>query len=908
MKKQTAIIAVIVMILNMLQALPAAAASEEVSSRRSEAIAVVNGLGLADKSGISDNAAESYITRAEFAGMAAALTGNVRGNLTPSFFDVQSDNAFADEIYTLSNMGVMVGFSDIEFGPNENMTAEQGTIVLLRMLGYSPLIEKGLWDAQTAVQRTDLYNGVRSALSDKLTKGDAAVMVYNALTAPMCIRDYNANGGYSVDNTRCIMYDNLKISVTHGIVNQSYFSSLTTGMVPISETQVAIDNEVFECGGYTDAKNYFGYNVECYYRENPYGGYEAVYMLPKKTKSVTVQSEDFEDLNGRTFKYTVKNINYTTSIKTETLQLADALDVVYNGVVCPDYTDDDLLLKDRAGYSTFIDNNNDGKYEVVLITECRDYVVSYVNDKTKTVYTKWQGNIDLSAVENIYIYDLRGQRIEFGIIKSGDILTMQMSKDGKNVTIIRTVQVVETAVKSINYAKRTVVLADNREYTVDESLWQKIDDIKINTYGMFYFDYRGRIAGLLFENYGTNEGYAFLSRIWQEKGDDTVYVKLFRMSGEMEQYKLKKTLTVDGSKVKATAFCDKMILTDTDGTKYTDRKVVKFKANDAGDEVYFIDTPDLAEGESEESLYVKGYRNTGGGESYAEGYFRHFVYMAQFRQAMMVPMPAADEMKSAVNNYADDDYYIRPFKDNMTFQNFDAFPITDSGAASMMVNYYTKRLGEVQNYGGDYEYDSLKGRASVMVNDIATVWDEETSQVVQELEYYENNVKKTAIARDEKILKKPVYNDDGTVVTGQYKDLVRGDVVRLYIEHDGSIGGIWVDLDSERKDNRMFSTTDITVQYATECGVVYSAGESSIRLLATPVASGVFKPSEMLTDIWVTRMYNSTMVCTMYNRADDEVKEASYSDILGYKQDPENPAIVFARCAGVGYSNMFVIR
>ena len=903
MKKQTAVIAVMVMILNMFCAVPSYAASEN-TSRRSEAIAIVNGLGLAEKSDISEKTADSKITRAEFAGVAASLSGNVRSSFEPTFFDVQQETAFADEIYTLRDRNEMVGFSDIEFGTDEILTLEQATMVLLRVLGYAPVIKDGMWDMQTAVQRTDLYNGLHTSVLAELTKGDAALLVYNALTAPVCVRDYGSDGGFSVDNTRSILWDNLKIGIKSGIVSQSYFSSLTDGEPSLAENDVAIGGEIFSCVDYPDGRNYFGYSVECYYRENADGGNSAVFMLPKKNKAVTVNSEDFEGLNGRTFKYTSYSADYRTVEKTESLKIDDDADVVYNGVACPDYTDDDLLLKGRTGYITFIDNDNDGKYEAVMITECRDYVVDYVDSKNKTIYTKWQDNVDLSNADNLYIYNEQGKRIAFDAIFSSDIVTIQMSKDGKNAVIMKTNSVLETAVKSINYSKHRVTLDDDREYVVDDSLWAKIDDIRIGTYGMFYFDYRGRLAGLLFENYGSNEGYAFLSRIWCDRSDDTVYVKLFRMSGQMEQYTLKDKVTVDGDKIKAKKFYESIMLTDSTGTQYPNRQVIKFKASDNDGKIYFIDTPNKGVNETDESLIVKGYRNAVGWEAYGEGYLGHYVALASFTKAMSVPMPADGEPASVCNNFNDSDYYIIPWSSSKPGKNFDAFPINKAGIATMMVTYY-KKHSSVTNYGGDESFESYKQKNSVMVNDISYgLFNEEPAY---ELEYYENNIKKTAFAIDEKILKKPVYTDDGTE-TGEYKDVVRGDVVRLSIASDGRITSLHVDCDVERKDNKMFFSANLDELNSSECGVVYAAGKTGIKILVNPITEGVYKPSEIYTDTWVSRMYSSTMQCTVYNREDNTVSEGSYVDAVGLKQNPDNPAIVFGRCSDVSYNQLFIIR
>ncbi len=901
MKKQLAIFIALLVILNIFQVMPIYAAPE-LSVKQKEAIAVINGLGLADKADISEDTGNDTITRAEFASIMASLTGDTYTAENLTYFDVPADSEFADEIYTQRDKGIMVGYSDIDFGAKKDINLAEATVTLLRVLGYDPAVKMGLADIKSLAGNVKLYNGVNTANVDAITKCDAAVMVHNALTAGTLVRKFTAEDSYAIDYDKNILYTNLGIKKIEGVVSQVYYSALTADtLFKTGENNAVVSDMVLNYKEYPETKDYLGYNVDCYYHEGDAED-SIVFMLPKNNTVYKVDSEDFEGYANGVFRYTERDVNYYVTEKVKSLKLSDTVDVVYNGVACPDYTVDDLLLTNTSGFSEFIDNNNDGRYEVVIITECRDYVVDYVNDGRKTIYTKWQENVELSGVENLYVYDVSGKTIEFEAIMSSDIATIQMSKDGKNAVIIRTNNSIDTAVKKIDYANHKITLDNGKTYRVDNSLWARIDDIRTDSYGMFFFDYRGRLAGLMFENYGYNETYAYLSRVKCDEDSEVVTAKLFLMSGEMKTYELKKKMICDGDQIRATEFYDRMMLTDVNGTKYTDRQVVRFKLNEDGKLVY-IDTASKGVNEGDDTLVVRGYRNATNYDAYAPGGLVGYAECAQLLSCIAVPVPGNNEPKSNVNYYADSDYYKCSVYGKYV-ENFDAFGLSKAGVMSMMVKYYTKSE-TTENYGGDINFEREYKQSNPVIIDNITqeLYDDDAAFLVK---YFERNVKKEAYVTDEKILMKPEYSEDG-IATGRYRRISKGDVVRIHKKNDNIIDSIHLDYDSERTDNRVFISTGLGID-TIECGVAYFGSETGIKMLTDVRSLGRYSPSGMILDNWITRQYNDSICFTLYDRNNKTVSGGNWSDVVGYKQDSSNPSIVVAYCGDCSYTQIFIYR
>ena len=61
--------------------------------------------------------------------LTAVITPNAK-----DFSDVAPDNAYAEQIDMLSDIGVIVGTSDTEFSPNEKVTREQMALLLYRLM------------------------------------------------------------------------------------------------------------------------------------------------------------------------------------------------------------------------------------------------------------------------------------------------------------------------------------------------------------------------------------------------------------------------------------------------------------------------------------------------------------------------------------------------------------------------------------------------------------------------------------------------------------------------------------------------------------------------------------------------------------------------------------------------------
>ncbi|MBR6633565.1 MAG: S-layer homology domain-containing protein [Clostridia bacterium] len=131
------------------------------------------------------------VTRAEMAKLVYVLytTFVDAGAGTVKFNDVKADNWAAGYISWCASKGIIGGYGDGNFGPSDNVTYDQALKMVCGALGYNDW-DSALWPTDVrskAIRELALNEGIADTVkgSDKLTRGQVAQIMYNALLAPM---------------------------------------------------------------------------------------------------------------------------------------------------------------------------------------------------------------------------------------------------------------------------------------------------------------------------------------------------------------------------------------------------------------------------------------------------------------------------------------------------------------------------------------------------------------------------------------------------------------------------------------------------------------------------------------------------------------------------------------------------
>ncbi len=169
--------------------LPAAAFSDIRDEGVSLAASVLESFGIASGYGDGTFRPDEKLSRAQFcklAVMAMGLGDSVESYAAKTLFsDVKGGTWAAGYVNLAYSKGIINGYGNGVFGAGDGVTYGQAATILLRILGYGASQVGGIWpdDYVSFASRIGLDEGVELEAGDSLTRGQAALLLYNLLLA-----------------------------------------------------------------------------------------------------------------------------------------------------------------------------------------------------------------------------------------------------------------------------------------------------------------------------------------------------------------------------------------------------------------------------------------------------------------------------------------------------------------------------------------------------------------------------------------------------------------------------------------------------------------------------------------------------------------------------------------------------
>ena len=209
----------LVLVLAMMVGLCAFGATAEFKDQDQieypEACAVLNGIGvLLGDADTGNFRPKDGLKRAEACVIIAKLLGNPEGSAVASGFADCVGHWGEKYIAYCANAGIVSGYGDGNFGPNDKLTGSAFTLMCLRALGYDPAKENiggPEWEIQTAklVKQLSLAAGIVGFDAPaELTREQAAQIALNTLLATEVFYGAGSGTGDDVDWGRTAFKNN----------------------------------------------------------------------------------------------------------------------------------------------------------------------------------------------------------------------------------------------------------------------------------------------------------------------------------------------------------------------------------------------------------------------------------------------------------------------------------------------------------------------------------------------------------------------------------------------------------------------------------------------------------------------------------------------------------------------------
>lgn len=419
---------------------------------------------------------DGEVTRGEMSEIVCRIYGlDYASADTQVFKDVSADNAYYKSISIAYVNGILNGFSDGSFRPDEPITHEQMVKILVSMAGYDDMAKQRGGYPTGYMTIAAEYNVPASNLAgnEAVTGSILTRSVYKAMEMPIV---YSGSYKYgfvqqTIDN------DNTLLTNLMSKKNLSYYQGIVNfdGVTHINKSDdidikyAEINGERYACN--INIRSLLGRCVEFWTNDAD----EIVYAYEYKDEN-HIYSFSAEDIDSADFsKYVITDDNN----KKTNIKLEKSINVIYNGQGMESFSEEDLIPKN--GDVTLIDNDDDNLAEIVIVNDKRYYVVDSVGNGGLSVKYKRYG-IQTESGYNVSedelndgvfyaVYDENGNEIEPSSISVDSVVSVASSKDGRIISVVLTkkkvdgkIEAIETKKMKINGVEYNIAIGPDGEY------------------------------------------------------------------------------------------------------------------------------------------------------------------------------------------------------------------------------------------------------------------------------------------------------------------------------------------------------------------------------------------------------------------------------------------------------------
>lgn len=807
--------------------------------------------------------AEDGITRGEFSKMIVRTFGYNEIALSSGkkiYEDVDAESETGKCIDVLYQKGFISPATN--FNPDNNITFNEAIKIISAAMGGEEIAKRnGGYPNGYQKYADDLGLLKNVTQKEELTKGDASIIIYNALKAEVLDLTYVLSE--NADNSKTLMYKVFGLKEAKGIVTGTDKTKLYSKN-GAGRGNVEIENEIY----ITDSKeiyDYLGYEVDFYYTDED-GENELKVFVPTSKNNVTVINSEniIKAENNRVIYY--NHYDRETAVKFD-----ENADYILNGMNAA--LSDQADLKIDNGRLNLIDNDNDGSADVIVSENYINYVVSaYSNGK---IYSKDGMNvIDITKLtEEGFEFDN-----DFSTVKEWTVLSVYADKfteengikmcDFENSEVIK-FEISNTRVSGkVNGYEEDYILIDGIEYEYSGGMYDKVksENFSYSEY-TFYLDVNNKVAAFEKQAAGSIQSGILGGLYIDEHEEANTQIKVFDENSVWSRYTLAEKITIDGEKGQR----EEMLTKWSESGKISDQLIL-FKLNAEG-KVTYIDTKHTGVNEDKKEALALGetlYRKYRTGSCTFEGIgavgseTKLFVVGGE-REAYLIDAEATEKFKF----YASAKSYL---KDN--------------------TNYYAELYNIDETYICDYVLVYVEANAKKTVSasskiglfESITVGLNDEDEVIYNVSYYDFSTGKLVTEKSETdvVLYK---TENSNTVEIEPKDFKKGDLIRVDTT-TGLVGAVKfearTDTDTPTYGNIIMAGAQAGYIQETRiaAGRVYSVADSMYSIYYGNDIASLKNSDTPYKNLEAQRIGNINVI--IFDRDSKTVEVGSTNDILGY--------------------------
>ena len=569
LRRLLSLVLAMAMVLSFNVSVSQAAIYEDVpdTHKYAEAINLLSGLGIINGYENGVFKPDHTITRAEAATIIVRTLGladDVRMGDT-IFTDVDGDHWASGYINIAVENGIIDGFPEGTFLPQDNVTYEQMVKMVVCAIGHDPKAKElgGYPDGFIrAASDAKVTKGIAGLGKNPAPRGLVAQLIYNALEVEMMdATSYNTGilGTSYTYNGKTLLNDYLDIEKVDAIVTDTYHTGETYSrrdkFVELEITEVyGLKNRVsnslyeegdvieFDEGAAEEAGNYLGRAITAYVGEDRDTREDKIFALTidsARNEEVEVTKEKFHE--AKSDETVISYAKRVTDKRVTELDLARGVTVVVNGAIVnepiTDYFEDFDVM-------TLVDNNRDNKYDFIFVdmfneSDGVEFVVAEIEEDDDVYYFEGKtGELELDYEDdNSLIRIIKdGKEIEPDDIEIDDTITC-LDASRSIITVYVSSDKVKGYIDEVDY--------DEDEYYINDKPYELsaafAEELRAGDEGTFYLNYKGKIAYSTVASRVAGGDYVFIANYDTETqfSKTTYLVQVITEKGAVKSYTLK---------------------------------------------------------------------------------------------------------------------------------------------------------------------------------------------------------------------------------------------------------------------------------------------------------------------------------------------------------------------------------
>ena len=556
-----------------------------------------------------------YVSRADFVMALMRLfkldyehTPEVRGK----FYDVDENSEYYNLIYNAYEAGIVSGYSNNNFYPEQVLSYSEAQIFAVKALGYGRLHDNFGESYSKLFTDLKLNKGVTLKNAEALTRMNIAEILYNVLNTQMLDMAYfNNNGTYDIKKGDTPLYKLHNAEKSEGIITANRVTGYDgdgTG-----RNAVVINGKRYDIPDGT-INGYIGCNTVFWYDRD---SEDIIYIYKDKdVKEICAKDRYIKSFDIRTRKMT-----YDDGKKSRTVTFWESAPIFYNGVLLAGNYGLDLFDIKSGSVRMVSNSGSDKEFDAVFIESYDNYIItsSVIDTDTARIFTDFDEGMlqfDLSRAF-VEIYDTDGSYFEvyktkddgdevtdISAVGKGKVASVYADNEGwrknasghrtltnpKYVKIVLSDKTTEGTIGSYNVDENEMKLNKDGESEIipvsGSNYFLKNESVpQVGKSSIIALDAAGEAVCI---NVGKSSfKYGYIMKIYYDENNDMPEkMRFFTTGGKTYTYAVSENLKINGTRYKTGAKYRNVIETAAQmiNPSFTCQQVMKYMLDDKDEE------------------------------------------------------------------------------------------------------------------------------------------------------------------------------------------------------------------------------------------------------------------------------------------------------------------------------------